>query len=55
MNGIVYLSLFFPKSIVRWFFLAAKKSAVTDVERCFDEARELVSNFEIFVVKFMAT
>lgn len=42
----------FPKSIVRWFFLAAKKSAVTDVERCFDEARELVSNF---VVKFMAT
>ena len=54
-NGIVYRSLFFPKSIVRWFFLAAKKSAVTDVERCFDEARELVSNFENFVVKFMAT
>lgn len=39
----------FPKSIVRWFFLAAKKSAVTDVERCFDEARELVSNFEILL------
>ena len=24
------------------FFAAAKKSAVSDVERCFDEARELV-------------
>lgn len=46
----ILTSLILKKRVI--LFAAAKKSAVSDVERCFDEARELVRETCFLIVYY---